>query len=169
MSLVSAVKDNNPKDGKKKKQQAQQKPLSREAMYRAKMKYGVYQSPANIHSVGVPDAARASDSAAVLAHTSQQTVEAYKRLLDPNATKAAHAVAKGARSRSSSHSSAALATPRVYKEPVPRAKATAAASKAFSLTSNREEALGLGYTHSQDRAYSIGGANTVLKHLQQQQ
>lgn len=51
-------------------------PLSREALYKAKLKYGVYQSPAQSYSIGVSDAHAASDKAANLAHDNQTPVEA---------------------------------------------------------------------------------------------
>lgn len=138
-------------------------PLSKEALYRAKMKYGHYQSPANKVSVGVKDSAEASDSAALLAHTNKQTIETYKRLLDPNATRAAHAVAKNVtRSRSSSVTSN-KSNPIGNKD-----RASAAASKAFSMTSSREEALYGNTTVDSikaqtNRSYSFKGASSVLK------
>lgn len=76
------------------------KPLSQEALYRAQQKYGVYQSPARQTGSGVTNAKAASDAAANLANNNRTTIEAYKRVLDSNASKAATAVAS--RSRSSS-------------------------------------------------------------------
>ncbi|KAG0660728.1 Eisosome assembly protein [Maudiozyma exigua] len=182
MSLVSAITDkervsqstnNTTKQEKNAKKsstavyQTKGEPLSREALYRAKMKYGYYKSPANKPSVGVKDTSKASDSAAVLAASNRQTIEAYKRLLDPNATKAAHAVAKNkTRSRAASVGS----TKSTKTENVQR-QTNAAASKAFSMTSNREQAMsGIAtkkkFTQTKEdtgKAYSMKSASSVLK------
>lgn len=185
MSLVSAVTDKErvsqsttttssttakqEKNAKKNGAVYQTKgePLSREALYRAKMKYGYYKSPANKPSVGVKDIAKASDSAAVLAASNRQTIEAYKRLLDPNATKAAHAVAKGkTRSRATS-----VVSTKSNKSDSVQKQTNAAASKAFSMTSNREQAMS-GIVNKKktvvtkedtSKAYSMKSANSVLK------
>lgn len=71
-------------------------PLSKEALYRAKLKYGVYQSPSSGISIGVHDAKQASGSAAQTANGNEKklTVEAYKRLIDPNAMLAVQNLAK---------------------------------------------------------------------------
>ncbi|CAR28316.1 hypothetical protein ZYGR_0R00500 [Zygosaccharomyces rouxii] len=64
--------------------------LSKEALYRAKVKYGIYQSPARSFSTGVAEPKVASDVAANLANDNKTTIEAYKRLfVDPNANTAA--------------------------------------------------------------------------------
>ncbi|GCE97412.1 eisosome assembly protein [Zygosaccharomyces mellis] len=64
--------------------------LSKEALYRAKVKYGIYQSPARSFTTGVAEPKVASDVAANLANDNKSTIEAYKRLfVDPNAHTAA--------------------------------------------------------------------------------
>ncbi|AQZ18512.1 YKL050C and EIS1 (YMR031C) [Zygosaccharomyces parabailii] len=64
--------------------------LSKGALYRAKVKYGIYQSPALARSTGVAEPRVASDAAANHANGNKTTIEAYKRLfVDPNAHKAA--------------------------------------------------------------------------------
>lgn len=64
--------------------------LSKEALYRAKVKYGMYQSPAKSFTTGVTEPKIASDVAANLANDNKTTIEAYKRLfVDPNAHTAA--------------------------------------------------------------------------------
>lgn len=183
MSLVSAVTDKErvsqsttatattkqEKNAKKNGAVYQTKgePLSREALYRAKMKYGYYKSPANKPSVGVKDTAKASDSAAVLAASNRQTIEAYKRLLDPNATKAAHAVAK---SKTRSRASSVVST-KSNKVDTVQKQTNAAASKAFSMTSNREQAMSgvvnkkhvAATKEDTSKAYSMKSASSVLK------
>lgn len=107
MSLVSAVKDQDRDEllngshpaGTVKKTtirssssvyQTSGEPLSKEALYRAKLKYGVYQSPATKTSTGVSEPKVASDIAANLANDNKTTINAYKRLfVDPGAAKAA--------------------------------------------------------------------------------
>ncbi|SCV03675.1 LAME_0H12332g1_1 [Lachancea meyersii CBS 8951] len=99
------------------------KPLSKEAIYRAKQKYGVYQSPARSTGSGVADAKAASDAAANLANNNRTTIEAYKRLMvDSDASKAASAVS--GRSRTSSVSSAVTV--------VSDKRSASAATKAYS-------------------------------------
>lgn len=64
--------------------------LSKEALYRAKVKYGIYQSPARSFTTGLAEPKVASDVAANLANDKKYTIEAYKRLfVDPNAHRAA--------------------------------------------------------------------------------
>ncbi|GAV54726.1 hypothetical protein ZYGR_0AS00480 [Zygosaccharomyces rouxii] len=64
--------------------------LSKEALYRAKVKYGIYQSPARSFTTGVAEPRVASDVAANLANDNRTTIEAYKRLfVDPSAHTAA--------------------------------------------------------------------------------
>ncbi|SCU94508.1 LADA_0G08944g1_1 [Lachancea dasiensis] len=112
MSLISAAADIDDTSsiasaGSTKAPQAYRrdgKALSKEAIYRAKQKYGMYQSPARTTGSGVSDAKYASDVAANLANNNKTTIEAYKRLMvDSNASKAATAVSS--RSRASSVSS----------------------------------------------------------------
>ncbi|SMN21759.1 similar to Saccharomyces cerevisiae YMR031C EIS1 Component of the eisosome that is required for proper eisosome assembly [Maudiozyma saulgeensis] len=191
MSLVSAIaekertsqSDSSTKHEKATKRssavyQTTGEPLSREALYRAKMKYGYYQSPANKPSVGVKDTAQASDSAAVLAASNKQTIDAYKRLLDPNATRAAHAVAK-TKTRSRTTSVTSNKSRSGGENVSPQERASAAASKAFSMTSTREQSLGIGAitenkreTTSKDttnKAYSLKSASSVLKQYERDQ
>lgn len=64
------------------------KPLSKEALYKAKLKYGVYQSP-SAQSVGVPNSNSASDTAALLASSTDLKIEPYKRSVAADAQTAA--------------------------------------------------------------------------------
>lgn len=107
MSLVSAVRDQDRNEllnggdtaGNVKRTsvrsstsvyQTSGEPLSKEALYRAKLKYGVYQSPATKTTTGVPEPKAASDKAANLANDNRITINAYKRLfVDPGAAQAA--------------------------------------------------------------------------------
>ncbi|CDO95402.1 unnamed protein product [Kluyveromyces dobzhanskii CBS 2104] len=95
MSLVSAVTGDEANESNGKEQssvyQTSGKPLSKEALYRAKLKYGVYQSPGQTLPSGVVNGKHASDAAANLANSNKTTIEAYKRLLNPNASIAASA------------------------------------------------------------------------------
>lgn len=107
MSLVSAVVDDDnvstTTSTRNSVYQTTGKPLSKEALYRAKLKYGVYQSPARQTTTGVSDVKVASDVAANLANSNKVTIEAYKRLfVDSNASKAATSVTSSNRSRASS-------------------------------------------------------------------
>ncbi|CUS20517.1 LAQU0S01e08394g1_1 [Lachancea quebecensis] len=131
MSLISAAADVNDassttsagsvrsstvyrKDGK---------PLSQEALYRAQQKYGVFQSPARQTGSGVKDSKMASDVAANLANNNRTTIEAYKRVLDSNASRAATAVSSRSRSSSVTSSATVVST---------NSKSTNAAVKALS-------------------------------------
>lgn len=62
------------------------KPLSTEAIYRAKMKYGVYNNPAKV-SLGVDPSA--SDTAAILAANTDLSIHAYHKDLSAEAAHAA--------------------------------------------------------------------------------
>ena len=53
-------------------------PLSKEALYRAKLKYGFYESPATKVSTGVVEPKIASDIAANYANDNKVTITAYK-------------------------------------------------------------------------------------------
>jgi hypothetical protein len=64
------------------------KPLSKEALYRAKQKYGIFVSP-SAKSIGVPNSESASDTAALLASSTDLKVEPYKRNIAPDAQTAA--------------------------------------------------------------------------------
>ncbi|KAG7926522.1 hypothetical protein KL925_003572 [Ogataea polymorpha] len=61
-------------------------PLSEEAIYRAKLKYGIYNNPAKVN-LGVDPSA--SDTAALLASSSDLSVHPYKRELSAEAATAA--------------------------------------------------------------------------------
>lgn len=54
------------------------KPLSREALYKAKLRYGIFESPSKVNS-GFTNSADASDTAALLAASSDLSIEPYKR------------------------------------------------------------------------------------------
>ncbi|KAM3163594.1 Eisosome protein 1 [Lachancea thermotolerans] len=131
MSLISAAADVNDassttsagsvrssavyrKDGK---------PLSQEALYRAQQKYGVFQSPARQTGSGLKDSKMASDVAANLANNNRTTIEAYKRVLDSNASRAATAVSSRSRSSSVTSNATVVTT---------SSKSTNAAVKALS-------------------------------------
>ncbi|GME83531.1 unnamed protein product [Ambrosiozyma monospora] len=62
------------------------RPLSEEAIYKAKLKYGVYKNPAKVN-LGVD--ASASDTAALLASASDLSIHPYKRELSSEAATAA--------------------------------------------------------------------------------
>ncbi|CAI4035510.1 hypothetical protein SMKI_13G1590 [Saccharomyces mikatae IFO 1815] len=131
-------------------------PLSREALYKAKLKYGVYQSPAQSYSIGVSDAHAASDKAANLAHDNQTPVEAYKRMfIDPNATKAASKMGPRVIRQNS-------ITSKNSQEPQTKRKAKessgAAASKAYSMTMETSSLS----SQTNNRSYSITSASSVL-------
>lgn len=68
--------------------QTEGKPLSKEALYKAKLRYGIYQSP-SAKSIGVPNSASASDTAALLAASTDLTVDTYKRTVAADAHTAA--------------------------------------------------------------------------------
>ncbi|QLG72193.1 hypothetical protein HG535_0C05470 [Zygotorulaspora mrakii] len=104
MSLVSTVNDqerneillagaktgSSIRDRKGGVYQTSGEPLSKEALYRAKLKYGVYESPATKTSTGVVEPRMASDIAANLANDNKVVITAYKRLyVDPGAASAA--------------------------------------------------------------------------------
>lgn len=140
MSLVSAVKDQDRNDvlhdtnSLKKSSsrvsssvyQTSGEPLSKEALYRAKLKYGVYQSPATTTSTGVSQPKVASDIAANLANDRKITINAYKRLfVDPGAAKAA--VKVGAK-----HSERTPTT----EVPSTNAGSQSAATRAYSIASS---------------------------------
>ena len=94
MSLVSAaVGDERGSGGQPHKKSVYKpngQPLSKEALYRAQLKYGTYKSPARGGNLGVQDSKTASDKAATTANSNKKAVEAYKRMfVDSNASKAA--------------------------------------------------------------------------------
>ncbi|CCK73079.1 Eis1p KNAG_0M02260 [Huiozyma naganishii CBS 8797] len=126
--------------------------LSKEALYRAKLKYGVYQSPATQYTVGVTDVRASADTAAVLASGSHVNMETYERKLDPNATKAASAV--GARTKS-------MVAPAVDPPANSQRKAGAAASKAYSMTNVSRETATPG--KDSDRAVSLTAKANMRK------
>ncbi|KOG97375.1 Eis1p [Saccharomyces eubayanus] len=133
-------------------------PLSREALYKAKLKYGVYQSPAQSYSIGVKDAHAASDKAANLANDNQTTVEAYKRMfIDPDATKAASRVGANATRRDSVTSTTSKASKESQVKRRAKESSGAAASKAYSMTA---ESLSSGSQNG--KSYSITSASSAL-------
>lgn len=69
-------------------------PLSKEALYRAKMKYGYYQSPASTTSIGVPDSRTSADAAAHLANVNHVAMPTYVRDIAPDAKQAARNIGK---------------------------------------------------------------------------
>ncbi|AGO10533.1 AaceriABR081Cp [[Ashbya] aceris (nom. inval.)] len=94
MSLVSAaVGDERGSGGQPHKKSVYKpngQPLSKEALYRAQLKYGTYKSPARGGNLGVQDSKAASDKAATTANSNKKEVETYKRMfVDSNASKAA--------------------------------------------------------------------------------
>ncbi|AET38051.1 uncharacterized protein Ecym_2309 [Eremothecium cymbalariae DBVPG len=94
MSLVSAAVDKGNAGvgggSRRSVYQKDGKPLSKEALYRSKLKYGVFQSPARGSKIGVSDSKVASDAAAHRASSNKTSIESYKRLsVDENASKAA--------------------------------------------------------------------------------
>lgn len=64
------------------------KPLSKEAMYKAQLKYGIYQSPSQ-PTLGVSSSANASDTAALLAASTDLSIKPYKRDVAADAQTAA--------------------------------------------------------------------------------
>ena len=66
--------------------QTNDKPLSNEAIYRAKMKYGIFNNPARV-SIGVDPSA--SDTAAVLAANTDLSINSYSKELSSEAAHAA--------------------------------------------------------------------------------
>ncbi|SCU86265.1 LAMI_0D01178g1_1 [Lachancea mirantina] len=117
MSLVSAAVDVKPdsaseassRKGSTSIYRSEGRPMSKEAIYKAKMKYGYYESPAKVTGTGVQDAKMAPDVAANIANQNKATIEAYKRLTaGAEASHAATFVSN--RSRASSLVSTASAT-----------------------------------------------------------
>lgn len=128
-------------------------PLSKEALYRAKLKYGVYQSPATQISTGVSEPKVASDIAANLANDNKTTIEAYKRMfVDPNAAKAATKVGvKG------------IESVRSVDVATSHAGSQSAATRAYSLASNEGTAKKVtksssSTTASRSKSHSISSA-----------
>lgn len=108
--------------------------LSKEALYRAKMKYGYYQSPSQSYNLGVTNMKDSVDAAASLANSSHVNVEAYVRHLDPNAAKAAVAISNSQASINSRDSRKShRATDMSHNRS--GVGASNAASKAYSMTS----------------------------------
>ncbi|CAI4921395.1 BTE_HP_G0221970.mRNA.1.CDS.1 [Saccharomyces cerevisiae] len=131
--------------------------IKQEALYKAKLKYGVYQSPAQSYSIGVSDAHAASDKAANLAHDNQTTVEATNVcLLTPNATKAASKMGpKVVRNNSITSTSKTSKNLRRRKS---KKESPGAATSAYSMTM---ETTSLS-SQTNSRSYSITSASSVL-------
>lgn len=172
MSLVSAVKDqdrddvlNGGRSGTIKKTtvtkvssvyQTSGEPLSKEALYRAKLKYGVYQSPATKTNTGVAQPKVASDIAANLANENRITINAYKRLLDPGAAQAATKVGvKG------------IEHVPTIEVPGSHAGSQSAATRAYSIASSVNSAkkvtkAGTSGDANRHRSHSISSATHAL-------
>lgn len=139
-------------------------PLSKEALYRAKLKYGVYQSPATQVSAGVSEPKVASDIAANLANENRTTIEAYKRMfVDPNAAKAATKVGvKGIASVRSvevatSHAGSQSAATRAYSVASTEGTAKKATKTSSSATATRGKSHSIS---SATQAYSASSSFT---------
>lgn len=137
MSLVSAAVDNRNvplakfTSGSSAKNLAYQttgKPLSKEALYRAKLKNETYKLASKNTGADIKDSKLASNAAINLANSNQSTIQAYKRLLDPDASRAAIKVGTG-ESRLNSLST-------VSSINGPKLESSNAASKALSSTRN---------------------------------
>lgn len=161
MSLVSAVKDRDEEVRKSSKSsgssvyQTSGEPLSKEALYRAKLKYGVYQSPATRASVGVAQPKLASDIAANVANENKITINAYKRLfVDPGAAQAATKVGvKGLET---------VPTVEVKKS---HAGSQSAATRAYSIASSAgstKKVTKSGSATGRDRSHSVSSATAAL-------
>lgn len=166
MSLVSAVKDRDHDEVLQSGSDARRvvkisssvyqtsgEPLSKEALYRAKLKYGVYQSPATNASVGVAHPKAASDIAANVANENKITINAYKRLfVDPGAAKAATKVGvKGIEH---------VPTVEVKKS---HAGSQSAATRAYSIASSTTSAKKVTKNAvTRERSQSVSSATHVL-------
>lgn len=85
-SYAESIPSLTSKNSKYSVYQTDGKPLSTEAIYRAKMKYGVYNNPAKV-SLGVDPSA--SDTAAILAANTDLSIHAYHKDLSAEAAHAA--------------------------------------------------------------------------------
>lgn len=131
-------------------------PLSKEALYRAKMKYGQYQSPANNYTIGVSNAKLSADAAASLADSSHVNVPTYIREIDVNAHKAARSIGKRNSKKMSSRTSSITSNSQVSG-----IGSASAASKAYSMSyvqSPLETSSSASLTESTNRTYSISSA-----------
>lgn len=93
-TITSDTPASNPTHSMGKIYQTSGEPLSKEALYRAKMKYGYYQSPATNYTIGVSDARSSADAAASLADLTHVTTPTYIRQVDEDAHKAARSIGK---------------------------------------------------------------------------
>ena len=121
------------------------KPLSTEAIYRAKLKYGIYNNPAKV-SLGVDPSA--SDTAAVLAANTDLSIHAYSKDLSAEAAHAA-LIAKPENVTAWKRTSVA-----------PEAEYAAMSAKSLKYPFSQEEA---GLTTSSSDHQSEGAAASVLK------
>lgn len=171
MSLVSAVKEGDlyGQDEREVRRetkisssvyQTSGEPLSKEALYRAKLKYGVYQSPATNVSLGVPQPKVASDIAANVANENKITINAYKRLfVDPGAAHAATKVGlKGVEPApvvevKKSHAGSQSAATRAY---------SIASSTASTKKVTKSVHTGSSGATSRDRSHSVSSAAHAL-------
>ncbi|EDO14364.1 hypothetical protein Kpol_181p4, partial [Vanderwaltozyma polyspora DSM 70294] len=141
-SLTSSISGNRSRANSRAKNvlpsvyQTSGEPLSKEALYHAKLKYGVYQSPATGNSAGVPNVKYASDSAAQIANDTKFTIEAYKRSIDPNATKAAERLGKSVTEKPVSSK-----TNSIIKNTIPPGSKNAA-TKAYAKTISTQPVSG---------------------------
>lgn len=162
MSLISAAPEKNDLGTESIRDSVYQtsgKPLSKEALYRAKLKYGVFQSPAKGSGTGVVDSKTASDTAANLANNNKTTIEAYKRLLNPHASKAASAVSDSVVGNKSSPSTTAKPY-NTYKYGVKENAAAAAATAA--PISSRSRASSIGQTSITSSSTGVLPVNTKI-------
>ncbi|KAK5782106.1 hypothetical protein RI543_000428 [Arxiozyma heterogenica] len=102
-------------------------PLSKEALFRARMKYGYYQSPTTNSTLGVSDPRLSADVAASLADLTHVNMPTYLREIDENAHKAARSIGKRSLHRQQSFSSRASSISS-------NIEGASAASKAYSMS-----------------------------------
>ncbi|QLL34239.1 hypothetical protein HG536_0G00960 [Torulaspora globosa] len=173
MSLVSAVKERDrygdlQDDHEVRREtkmsssvyQTSGEPLSKEALYRAKLKYGVYQSPATNISLGVAQPKEASGRAANVANENKITINAYKRLfVDPGAAHAATKVGlKGVEPApvvevKKSHAGSQSAATRAY---------SIASSTASTKKVTKSAHAGSSSAAGRDRLHSVSSATHAL-------
>lgn len=131
-------------------------PLSKEALYRAKMKYGQYQSPANNYTLGVSNAKLSADAAASLADSSHVNTPTYIREIDINAHQAARSIGKR-NSKQMTMSRTSSLTSNSNSNSEYGVGSASAASKAYSM-SHVQSPIETSSTESTNRTYSISSA-----------
>ncbi|KAH3673190.1 hypothetical protein WICMUC_003808 [Wickerhamomyces mucosus] len=129
------------------------KPLSPEALYKAKLKYGIYQSPSRA-SIGVPSSSNASDTAALLAASTDLTVKPYQRTIAEDAQTAAlfakgktinaykREVAEDATSASSKALSHSKRSPTITTETSSKISTSSSAAASSVLTRTAAKSIG---------------------------